>query len=62
MKTPIGAGRPEVAELTRHKEVLIERLAVATDRYERIAYEGEIAAVEALIAGLSAHLYLGGAR
>lgn len=43
-----------LSELGRHKEVLVERLAIATDRYERIAYEDEITAVEALIDGFKA--------
>jgi len=58
MKDVMGkaAAMLDVAELTHHKELLIERLATETGRYERIAYEDKIVAVEALIAGLVARL------
>jgi len=43
-----------VIELTKHKKALSDRLSAETDRYERIAYEDQIIAVEALIAGFVA--------
>lgn len=56
MDIPVGAAKSEFAELTRHKDVLIERLAIETGRYERIALEDHIEATERLIEGINAAL------
>lgn len=57
MNNAIGdSARADILELRRHHRVLLGRLDIETNRYERTAYEEQIAAIEALIAGFVARL------